>query len=963
MPSTPKRTGFFPLHAGKFHALAPGLRECQIGAFCAVRAHFSVSSEPCVISLPTGSGKTGLMMALAFGLKAHRSLIISPAEVLRVQTGDKFRTLEDLRLAGAVPELPSRAVPLVHSISSELRSKADWRALEAYDVVTATTRTTSPGMAQIAKPPPGLFDVVFIDEAHHAAAATWAALIRSFDLDRTKIILLTGTPYRRDHRSIGPAPRFVYPIARAINDGIYAPVGLVTAGKPAKDQRDTVLAQLGVRQLRMLRRKCRGKPLLLAKTDRTAHADRLGALYAEHGVKLGVVHSDQSARENERAITDARTGRSDGLVAVGMLGEGLDIPSLKVAVFHRNPQSLPYTLQIIGRIARTKAELPQGKVVACAEDFTRETFQLFEGSQDWLQLIPELEAMLIDRLAPRHHESVSDTGAEIQLADVSTHFSLTVYNIEKRPLQRSFKDTEFKFQRGWVRIVIDRTLSPGLRVIVSRTEEPPRWLRLHGSSAVSELRYHLHVFYTGMPNLLIQQSTEEGLAEALREKLADRGKPVPPGKLNHVMASARGDYIIVGLKNGAAISGLQPSYKMLMGHRVDGSITSTDGGNCHAGHCVTRIGTGKDAEFRGVAYKHSRVWTLDRDNLRVLGEWMKVVAEAIRRFGDAALPDLDKLRQPIPLVEFPGLPVAVLPSISALDKSIQFSHPPEPDVEGFPPLEAIKHTKRRLHLTCPTLGTQFIAEIEDGTVSFSENGKSGWQAHVTGGPIYSRRFALDDFLTEFPPILVFEDGSNWCDGIYTRPSKRPVLEPAILVATNWGHCVLTKELPSNPRTGNSIHEFVELQVQQGGVIAIRDHATGEVADYIAFNSEERMITLYHCKGAAAANPGVDQENIRELVTQGMTSCRWLNNRDLCRQLQQRMLDLASTRMVQGTPAAFGEIAAAFEPSDWRFAIALVQPGLSAKKITDRGGERMRAILACADDYIRAAGGIMKVLCS
>lgn len=47
-----------------------GFRPCQLGALHSVAAHFSVYDEPAIVSLPTGYGKTAVIMALPFvGLK------------------------------------------------------------------------------------------------------------------------------------------------------------------------------------------------------------------------------------------------------------------------------------------------------------------------------------------------------------------------------------------------------------------------------------------------------------------------------------------------------------------------------------------------------------------------------------------------------------------------------------------------------------------------------------------------------------------------------------------------------------------------------------------------------------------------------------------------------------------------------------------------------------------------------
>jgi superfamily II DNA or RNA helicase len=288
MSASKSSEGFFQKHFTHFNPLAKGLRECQIGAFCAVRSHFSIWDEPCVISLPTGSGKTALMMALCFGFKARRVLIINPAEVLRLQTCNKFEVLDDLRTAGAIEGLPKSQKPKVHSVENELRSTADWKALAGYDLVTATTRTTSPALTKVAAPRSDLFDVVFVDEGHHAAAITWKELIGAFDTSKTKVILLTGTPYRRDNKPVGAKTIYIYPIAKAIQDEIYAPVTLATVGQPQKNDRDDALADEGTKQLQRLRKGAKGNPLVLAKTDRKTHADALGAIYAKKGLKLGV---------------------------------------------------------------------------------------------------------------------------------------------------------------------------------------------------------------------------------------------------------------------------------------------------------------------------------------------------------------------------------------------------------------------------------------------------------------------------------------------------------------------------------------------------------------------------------------------------------------------------------------------------------------------------------------------------
>ncbi len=55
-----------------------GFRIVQIAAIHAVSAHFFNSKQPAIVTMPTGSGKTTVLMALAFVLRAQRVLVLTP---------------------------------------------------------------------------------------------------------------------------------------------------------------------------------------------------------------------------------------------------------------------------------------------------------------------------------------------------------------------------------------------------------------------------------------------------------------------------------------------------------------------------------------------------------------------------------------------------------------------------------------------------------------------------------------------------------------------------------------------------------------------------------------------------------------------------------------------------------------------------------------------------------------------
>src|SRR5271167_4934335 len=78
-----------------------GLRKAQIAAASAVLAHFFNNKQPAIVTMPTGSGKTTVLMAVAFLLRAKRVLVLTPSRLVREQIAENFRLLLDLKKIGA----------------------------------------------------------------------------------------------------------------------------------------------------------------------------------------------------------------------------------------------------------------------------------------------------------------------------------------------------------------------------------------------------------------------------------------------------------------------------------------------------------------------------------------------------------------------------------------------------------------------------------------------------------------------------------------------------------------------------------------------------------------------------------------------------------------------------------------------------------------------------------------------
>ncbi len=381
-----------------------GLRECQIGAYWAVNAHFTSSDEPALVVMPTGSGKTALIELLSFGLKAKRVLVITPGAVLRDQLKDNFHELTDLVGQGILPDDIEK--PKVDCQNTVITSKDQWEQLENCDVIVCTPHSISPKYHKaIAPPPEGFFDVVFFDEAHHIRAPSWEELLGMFG--SSKKVLLTATPFRLDQLKMLGRMIYNYPIERAVQNKIYQKIEYhkVEVANPDDRNRalcDTVKIIMGEEKENGL------KPKILVRTDKVKKSDALIKLYAENGLKIRKVDYTQNMNANKAVLTNLKDDKIDGIVCVGMLGEGIDIPALKIAVLHDPPKSFPLTIQFIGRICRPN-EAKKAHVVAdpkqiIERDTSDELRRLYGyDKKGWHDLIPDM----VDEVVGRETEILS----------------------------------------------------------------------------------------------------------------------------------------------------------------------------------------------------------------------------------------------------------------------------------------------------------------------------------------------------------------------------------------------------------------------------------------------------------------------------------------------------------------------------------------------------------------------------
>src|SRR5579863_4828340 len=114
-----------------------------------------------------------------------------------------------------------------------------------------------------------------------------------------------------------------------------------------------------------------------------------------------------------------------------MLGEGFDLPELKIAAFHDIRKTLAVTLQLAGRFTRSRPDLGEAIFIANTADVNvqDELRKLYTRDPDWNILLPQLSDTMIGEQVSLQQflKGFTQFADEIPLRTVQPAMSAVVY--------------------------------------------------------------------------------------------------------------------------------------------------------------------------------------------------------------------------------------------------------------------------------------------------------------------------------------------------------------------------------------------------------------------------------------------------------------------------------------------------------------------------------------------------------
>lgn len=371
------------------------LRAPQIEAYIKAQEHFESSNEDALIVLPTGTGKSGLISIIPFGLAKGRVLIITPNLVTKQSIRKTQELLEDNFWINLDVIFNADDLPVICEYNSRTLESSLEKSHFIYSNIQQVHSERAGCLTN--RVSPDFFDLIIIDEGHHAPAETWQKTLSHFA--NAKKIFITGTPFRGDKQEVPGKLIHVTPLSEVMRDRyvkwlrketvnaheLYFTLAEQPNVRLSKDEvlalRDRewlersvalspecskdVIAR-SIANLNELRKTSPKVPhKILAVGCSISHAIDLQTWYQNEKLTTTIVHSEMEASDLDAAFRAIDNNECDVVISVNMLMEGYDHRYLTVLALFRPYRSINAFAQIVGRVLRA---IPAEEITAFEVD-------------------------------------------------------------------------------------------------------------------------------------------------------------------------------------------------------------------------------------------------------------------------------------------------------------------------------------------------------------------------------------------------------------------------------------------------------------------------------------------------------------------------------------------------------------------------------------------------------------------
>lgn len=925
------------------------LRPAQLGAIYSLMAHWSLSSDPATVVLPTGTGKTETMLVATLADQAEKTLVVVPTIDLKHQISDKFSTWGMLRKLGVIHKAaPNPTVLVLSKILTDAKCIED---LKRADIVISTPAFLARSTPEIKQKIKDLFSHIYFDEAHHVKAKEWDAIKLLFK--NSKIVQFTATPYRNDRKPIEGKLVYNYPLSQALKDKCFSKISLVAVDERHPRKKDKAIAEAAMARLLADRKNGWTRHRMMVRAEEKSHADQLFSMYKEWFPDERIVLVHSGIKGKKLIIEDIRSGKYDIVICVDMMKEGFDYPDFKIAAVHGVHKSLAVLLQFIGRFTRTEDGLGDASFVVnyAEEKISVELESLFQEGSGWEEVISEIadakkaeaESLLYFLQGCKPYSGFDSPDIELNPKLVYPALSCVCYRCDTVTwgyFQNAFNLKKYALSQPFI------NLEENIFYFTTQKREKVKWAR---TDILRDQTWDLIVMHHDPDSkiLYIGYSEKRLDLNVLVENISGQ----MPSPIN-------GDCVFRTFDSIKRLSivhaGIfKPANHLHRYSRLSGADVTTELTKWKAGQRC------KKSDFVGVGFRDGfpvsvgasvkgKVWSPAR--VGDLKEWKAWCLNMGRLITDSSIDSNQLLEDSASKTQLDTYPEGIV--VLATDWTDQlYDRIHKLTLERKPHTQSLMLSECTLRHTL-TVGNKadFILNIIDESISFSIvlGGENGHSVHglddrnILIEGLKSSAIHLKQFFQENPPTMFLLNGciiSGCIHTDYGSPLLQSIPNDRIEVLS-WNDVNYTVEslYKSHKKRANSIQEYMMKRlIKQGAKIVFNDDNSGESADIVAIFLEEELVRfeMIHCKYSKEKS-GARLSDLYEVCGQAIVSLRYKwKPEGLLKHMERRNGSgvLMGKRFYHGDVSDIEDIKKALKYCEVQFEFAIAQPGVEKSSIT------------------------------
>lgn len=928
-----------------------GLRKPQLGALHSISGYFATDRTvgPATVVLPTGTGKTETMLSVLVYQQCHKVLVVVPTKALRAQIANKFLNLGCLSDIGVLPH--SCELPHVAFINKSIHDVDEAKLLvESANVLVATSSILTSSSDSAVVTLCNACSHLFIDEAHHVSAKTWDSIREKFNNKR--VLQFTATPFRNDGANLGGKIIYNYTMGEAQAAGYFKSIKLLPVEEYFEDLSDRSIALKAIHALN-IDLDAGYDHLLMARVKAKAKADDLYRLYnqlAPEHIPV-VIHSGRSASNNKQSQEQLEQRTSRIVICVDMLGEGYDLPGLKIAAIHQYHKSLAVVLQFIGRFTRVSSNQALGaaSVVMNVADpqVGKELEKLYAYDANWDLVLKRLSENKINSEIKIQGivDSLKDRGDLTQFVSLwNLHPSRSVVMYQTQCDQwwpESFEEHMNKLD-DYSHAISEEN---NLLVVIGLQSSSVKWGTYKD---LQDTNYKILIVHWD-PDL-------RGLFVFSNDYDAFQLSSLIPAitDVRSELVAGEGIYNV--------FNGIEFPLARNLGASQVGAISFTQyfGPNVTDGLDLIEKSQSKLSNIAVLGYENGEkvVWGCSQNKGKVWSpskshsiadwlEWSKRAWSKVHENSESTNNITRNFLRPKKMLGLyeKGVPISAQWGeylLASYEDKISFIFDGDQEIPYYLVDLSVKLTEKRL---CIEVSSGELFSVYQ--LNISEDIESGYNYELVDGfnlvvkKSMNSQFDFADYMVRDPITIYYDDGSFSYNCWLVEVSEHfGNFDPENIHEFDWSGVNIRKESMGATCDPESIQFAVYQSIADNYDILINDDGAGEAADLVGLKlvDQEIVLSLYHCKYSSKLEPGARVADLYEVCGQAQRSVKWkhLKLDHFLKHIVKReelSLKRGSSRFLKGDIKRLVELKNRARTTPVRLEVTIVQPGIDKKKIT------------------------------